>query len=34
VLRDGRIAVWRDYFDLEGFRRQRERAGLTRPPGA
>ena len=34
VLREGRIAVWRDYFDLEGFRRQREAAGLTRPDPA
>ena len=33
VLREGRIAVWRDYFDLDGFRRQREAVGLTRPPG-
>lgn len=33
VLREGRIALWRDYFDLEGFRRERERVGLTRPPG-
>ena len=33
VLREGRIAVWRDYFDLDGFRRQREAAGLTGAPG-
>lgn len=33
VLRAGRIAVWRDYFDLEGFGRARQAAGLTSPPG-
>ncbi len=33
VLRDGRISLWRDYFDLDGFRRQREAAGLTGAPG-
>jgi limonene-1,2-epoxide hydrolase len=32
VLRDGKIALWRDYFDLEGFKRAREKAGLTSPP--
>jgi limonene-1,2-epoxide hydrolase len=26
VLRDGRIALWRDYFDLETYRRQKERS--------
>ena len=31
VVREGRIALWRDYFDLLGYREQRRR--LTAPPG-
>jgi len=34
VLREGKIAVWRDYFDLASFQRQREAAGLTGPSGS